>query len=461
MSRGVSRVRARIVIVMALMCGLVMNPAIAPASRGPIRDANSADDTGKPSGVAAVVSAYVPDLAPLVSQTASELREVVERYSLDRAGLMRRYSVEYSPVRRETMREFYKAWQTRLESLNFDALGQDGKIDYLLMKNRIGYELQLLKQEDEKVAEAAPLLPFAGTIVNFQEARRRMEPLDSAAAAGALAKLTEQIEKTRKAVEAGLKPEPKPAEKTEAETKPESKAPAKAETKSQAKPETKVEAKAPAKLASKPETKLAEKIEPIKTTQIVGLRASQILASLRGTLEQWYKYYADYDPLFTWWASAPYKKTDDALKAYLKVLRERVVGVKEGEDEPIVGDPIGKQALISELGFELIAYSPEDLVAVAEREFAWCEAEMKKASREMGLGDDWKAALEKVKNLHVDPGKQPDLIRDQAREAIEYVEKRDLVTVPPLLSSISQSTVPFSLITLTLLPIAQFPATRF
>ncbi len=52
----------------------------------------------------------------------------------------------------------------------------------------------------------------------------------------------------------------------------------------------------------------------------------------------------------------------------------------------------------------------------------WCQAEMKKASREMGFGDDWHAALEKVKNQHVEPGKQPALIRDLAYEAIEYLE---------------------------------------
>ena len=37
-----------------------------------------------------------------------------------------------------------------------------------------------------------------------------------------------------------------------------------------------------------------------------------------------------------------------------------------------------------------------------------------------------------MKTLHVEPGKQTELVRDQAREAEEYVEKRDLVTVPPL-----------------------------
>jgi uncharacterized protein (DUF885 family) len=57
---------------------------------------------------------------------------------------------------------------------------------------------------------------------------------------------------------------------------------------------------------------------------------------------------------------------------------------------------------------------------------------MKKASRDMGLGDDWKAAVEKVKGLYVEPGKQPDLIRDLAREAEDYVQAHDLITVPPL-----------------------------
>ena len=57
---------------------------------------------------------------------------------------------------------------------------------------------------------------------------------------------------------------------------------------------------------------------------------------------------------------------------------------------------------------------------------------MKKAAREMGLGDDWRAALEQVKTLYVEPGKQPALIRDLAIEAIDYLDANDLVTIPPL-----------------------------
>ena len=80
----------------------------------------------------------------------------------------------------------------------------------------------------------------------------------------------------------------------------------------------------------------------------------------------------------------------------------------------------------------MIPYTPEELIDLARKELAWCEDEMKKASREMGLGDDWKAALEQVKTLHVEPGKQPAMIRDLALEAIAYLDANDLVTIPPL-----------------------------
>jgi hypothetical protein len=57
---------------------------------------------------------------------------------------------------------------------------------------------------------------------------------------------------------------------------------------------------------------------------------------------------------------------------------------------------------------------------------------MKKASRELGYGDDWKKALEAVKQKYVEPGKQPELIRRLAFEAIDFVEQSNLVTVPPV-----------------------------
>ena len=105
---------------------------------------------------------------------------------------------------------------------------------------------------------------------------------------------------------------------------------------------------------------------------------------------------------------------------------------RAGDASDIVGDPIGREALLSELQSEMIPYTPEELIAIANKEMAWCEAEMKKASRDLGYGDDWKKALEHVKNLYVEPGKQPEMIRDLALEAIKFVDDHDLITVPQL-----------------------------
>src|SRR6185369_11413887 len=105
---------------------------------------------------------------------------------------------------------------------------------------------------------------------------------------------------------------------------------------------------------------------------------------------------------------------------------------RPGDSSDIVGDPIGREALLVELRSEMIPYTPEEIIAIGEKEMTWCENEMKKASRELGFGDDWHKALEAVKDKYVEPGKQPELIKDLALEAIKFVEDKDLVTVPQL-----------------------------
>ena len=54
---------------------------------------------------------------------------------------------------------------------------------------------------------------------------------------------------------------------------------------------------------------------------------------------------------------------------------------------------------------------------------------MRKASREMGFGDDWKTALEKTKTMHPPPGGQPRMIRELLVEAIDYV-RANVITMP-------------------------------
>ncbi len=343
--------------------------------------------------------AQVPDVAYLMSPGATDLRKPLSRYASDRANLRRFYDVATSPTRRARMRRFYASWLSSLEQVDFDALSQDGRIEYILFTNQLAYELRRLDRGERRVDEMSDLVPFAGTITDLQERRRRVEPLDHAKSAAALTAMSKQIKKLRKRLTAGLKP-----------------------VKGEASDE---------KDTSETDTK--DDLPPIKVEKkTVAFRAAGEVDSLRKTLQGWFKYYDGYDPLFTWWAGDPYKKVDKALTGYAAFLRERVVGLKKDDKDAIVGDPLQEEALLSDLEREMIPYTPKELIDIANREFAWCEKEMLRASNDLGYGDKWREALEHVKTLHVEPGKQPELVRDLAREAIAFLEANDLVTVPPL-----------------------------
>jgi len=350
--------------------------ALAAGLSSPRRVANAApQSTPRESARSTGAPTESNSPAPEFSAADSELRDFVERFSTDRAALSRRYPVEQSPERIARLKPFYDDWKGQLARTSFEPLGVEGRIDHVLLRHQLDYELRLLEREEGWLRETAPLLPFVPRILALNDARLRMETLEPAAAASTLDKLASDVTAT----------------------------------------------------ARKP-------VEANRASKLAAFRAQEELASLKQVLQSWYDFYAGYDPVFTWWALAPYKKVVSALDGYRSSLRENVLGIqpKGGGDEPIVGTPIGREALVADLASEMIPYTPEDLLAVADREFAWCEAEMKKASREMGFGENAQAALEKVKTLYVEPGKQPDLIRDLAREAEAYVEQNDLVTVPPL-----------------------------
>ncbi len=334
-------------------------------------------------------SELAPPLADLVSRPQSELRDVVARYSSDRSALMRRYDVDWGTERRERTRDFQRAWQARLKEIQFDKLGPDGRIDFILLNKLIAYELSLLDREDKQVAEMRAYAPFFQTLTAFPEERRRLHLPDSPVIAKSLATLAKSIDSVRAAVDSA------------------------------------------ARGPRNPDT------VAVRKNRIIAYRTANALEDLRrNDLTRWYNYYSGYDPNFTWWVKDPWKRADEAITRYVKTLRERVVGYREGEDEPIIGDPIGADGLQDDLDIEFIPYTPQELIRIAEKEYAWCEAEMKKASREMGFGDDWLKAVEKVKNLYVEPGKQTEVIRDLAYEAIDYVESRGLITVPPLAKEI-------------------------
>lgn len=310
----------------------------------------------------------------------ADLREVVENYEADQADVLREYDVPDSPLRGPRLERFYREWDDKLEKIPFDDLDQPARIDYILLVNHIRREERQLKLDDKAQQAIAPLAPFLAEIAELETARRKYDFVEGQAAAGKLAELNSRV--------------------------------------------TTAKADLEKRLAKSGSGERPKRTNGRKT-------AAAVNAAIR-TLHRWYDFYHGYDPLVSWWIESPYKKLDAALEDYSKFLRQRVAGLSEDDKTTVLGNPIGRAGLESELAAEMIPYEPERLLAIADRELAWCQERMTAASHDLGYGDDWKKALEHVKQQFVPPGGQPALIRQLADEAVQFVEARDLVTIPPL-----------------------------
>jgi hypothetical protein len=348
---------------------------------------------------------YVPEVAALAVPASSELRELVERFSADRRELERFYAVPGSATDRERLREFYRLWLAKVQALDFEKLGVEGRIDVTLLRARAEHELRLLHRDAARTREMAALVPFADSIAQLQDARRLLKPVDGRSVAAALAGMKQSLEKARAALEHRLRSsgENNANDKSDATSRKD-------------------------QIGS-----ASERVAALNVSNVVAMRAAERAGELQQSLREWFRFYDGYDPLFAWWARQPFQEFTSALDDYRKFLREKVAGADpKAKDEPIIGDPIGRQGLLEDLQNEMIAYSPEELIGIAEREFAWVDTELKRAARDMGLGDDWRAALEEIKGAVVEPGAQPALIREFALESTRFVQERGLVTIPPL-----------------------------
>jgi len=310
---------------------------------------------------------------------------VIEQFTADSMALDSTYPVAISPVRMARFEKFYAEEQVTLTEMNFDALSQEDKIDYLLLRNRLAIDLHQLAIQKKQVEEMQPLLPFAKTIEDLMEGKRLMRRPDAEKDAAALTEMVKQITAARDQFD----PKPHGTASGEASQRP--------------------------------------KIDPV-----IANRAVLATAQLSSGLRDWFNQYKGYDPAFTWWVDQPYKDADKSLSDYSAFLKEKLIGIPPDDKTTIIGDPAGREALMSELADNMIPYTPEELIAIAQTEYDWCMREMLKASRQMGDGDNWHAAVEKVKQMHVAPGEQPELIRKLVIAGSDFAKDNQLVTVPPL-----------------------------
>jgi hypothetical protein len=290
------------------------------------------------------------------------------------------------------------------------------------------------------------------------------------------------------------------------------------------------------------------KMPSLRYSKATVTRAAAVVDGLQSTLRDWFAFYNDYDPMFTWWVPQQQKQTDAALGNFAGFLRNQLLtaapdqlaaapapapiaegptpewddvpdlqallafpqneligveqrfgggggGVGRGggrgrtpqqaaewltalktldfdklsrnaqvdylrmrngldvtvkrantppqqniprkePNEMLNGQrliaPVGKQALQFGLDEEMIPYTPEELLALAESEFKWCDDQARQASIALGCGGDLHKAMEIAKNHHVPVGKQPDMIRDLMREDVAYLRKNELVNVPEI-----------------------------
>ena len=493
--------------------------------------------TQESAGQAPAADLSVPaDLKPLLAAPQSEMRLVTLLYNTDRTTLNGDFDTGRSggrggrggreggqgrgaaaagpqapglSVRRVArLKRFDMDWQAALAKLDASKLSAPARADLASLKTTVAADLTQLDSDAAAIAELAPLMPFATTLIDLSEARIRLEDVDSRKAAGQLTAVTRQIAEMRARLE-----------------------------------------KEPGAVPG--------------LTKEVAARGADAVDGLRNSMTTWFNFSNGYDPVFTWWMGMPFQQLDAALQGYAVFLRqlavpagastprataapiaaapapaiaevpdlEALLRLPQDEMTPIVerfvtppaadradtapggsrgnaaggraatnnpgsgrpkqhyidwlaalktldfdrlsrnaqvdylfiknaserymaradvsldpnpprktdstgitGAARGRAGLLQDLADEMIPYTPEQLIALAEKEFAWCDAEMRKASRQMGFGDDWKQALEKVKGMHVEPGRQPAVIRDMLFEAVDYVRKKDLITVPEIAS---------------------------
>ncbi|MEP1085582.1 MAG: DUF885 family protein, partial [Algoriphagus sp.] len=305
---------------------------------------------------------------------ATEIEKTIQTYQADYSALRRLYTNSLSMEYFTRIQHFNQEYLRELGKMDYNSLDEDDKIDYVLFRNYLDKELAELAIDKAYFSEIANVLTFLKPLEVFYQGRRRAKKPDSQLLAAEWDEVSRQVDNQLK------------------------------------------------ELASTPKYNSWQKAD---------LAASAVEAMNRTTGEA-YSYYFDFDPMFTWWMPEPWKKLDASMKAYAKALREHYTNSVKDDGSGIIGRPIGREALEKQLAFEMIAYSPEELIAEAEKQFAWSEKEMLKASNELGFGDDWKAALELVKEEYLPAGDWPAEVIRLAEEATEYVESNDLVTIPPL-----------------------------
>ncbi|MEJ1237553.1 DUF885 family protein [Chryseolinea sp. T2] len=310
-----------------------------------------------------------------VSDQMTELAPLIIQFHADEGSLERFYTVSQSPERRRRLTEFYNDYATRLRAISFEGLSAGGRADYLLFERLLQNELFLLSEEAREYASVEKLINYGDPIYSLEKDRRRGKHLESASVAASLNTILNDVRARSGNI---------------------------------------------------------SRSEDLSRAEV--RRAGAIIQGQRDALKSVFNFYNGYDPEFSWWVKKPIQQLDTALMRYSDLIKTKVnkVTLPKDDGSGIIGFPIGAKELARLLEYEMIPYSAEELVDIANKEFAWCDRELLKASQEMGFGNEWKKAQEKVKQSYVAPGHQPEAMLELYNQSVEFLKKHDLITIPPV-----------------------------
>ncbi|WP_231389963.1 DUF885 family protein [Sphingobacterium pedocola] len=316
---------------------------------------------------------HTTPIEPYIIRYASDLKAVNYFYGPMPKGWNFRENATPSPEQIDRLLAVNEDYISKLKEFDYEKLHTNGQVDFILLNRKIKKDQEELKKSLATYNRLESYLPFAGIILKLEQTRRR----GHAVVGKEVATSFEQASALIKRELAGL--EGKPA---------------------------------------------------IDANDVVYL--ADFLVSLQKRLTSSFDFYNGYDPMFTWWVPSSYEALQENLVQYKAAIEAKSNWKVFDDGSNIGGQPIGKEAMNSMLRDEMIAYNTDELLKIADKEWQWCVSELLKASREMGFGDDWKAAQENVKNSYVPEGKQPDLINELYDRAQSFIKANRLMNIPSL-----------------------------
>jgi hypothetical protein len=90
--------------------------------------------------------------------------------------------------------------------------------------------------------------------------------------------------------------------------------------------------------------------------------AGLVIGDLKRAISNINDFYTGYDPLYTWWMPKVYKELDDALTSYAEAFKSKTNRFAAADSSGIAGHPAGREEILRELKYEMIPYTPEELI---------------------------------------------------------------------------------------------------